>query len=236
MADWMLVHLRPQSFYDFGHRPAGPWWNMKGYPAVPCTKATAGEQMVWCLPEKGRAIWGMATKNEWLIKFKHVNVEECVGKKAHAWKKNAFTFTYSMSSFCSPEVGSGWIIAPVFYSPFLRLHNPTERQERGKTNERDGNREAGTPVYDSQTWTTRQWEGENESPSFLLLFLHHLSPLQVGTCERLIRDLSAGLPSLSFSPSTVCRNSAGSNLTLSNGRRLDSPLRDTGTSWETTTI
>lgn len=43
--------------------------------------------------------------------------------------------------------------------------------------------ERRTPVYDSQNWTARQREGENESPSSLLLSLHHLSPLQVGTCQ-----------------------------------------------------
>lgn len=76
------------------------------------------------------------------------------------------------------------------YSLFLRLQNPTERQREGKTNVRDGKRALRTPAYDSENWTTRWWEGENESSSSLLLSLHHLGPLQVGTCGCSVRDLS----------------------------------------------
>lgn len=113
------------------------------------------------------------------------------------------------------------------YSLFLRLQNPTERQKEGKTNARDGKRAVRTPAYDSENWTTRWWKGENESPQSILLSRHHLGSLQVGTCGYSIRDLPPSSP-WHRSPSTVCKNSAESNLTLSNGRRFEFPLGDTG--------
>lgn len=80
----------------------------------------------------------------------------------------------------------------------------------------------------------------------LLSSVHCFGTLQVGTCGCSIRDqmLFSGKspppqPTTKFwhcSPSTVRKNSSGSNLTLSNGRRFEFPLWDTGTSWETTTI
>lgn len=72
-------------------------------------------------------------------------------------------------------------------------------------------------VYPFITWALYRWEPED---------------VLSGIC-----CFSAALPSVWHrSPSTLCKNSAESNLTLSNGRRFEFPLWDTGTSWETTTI
>lgn len=187
---------------------AEPCWYMKGYPTVPCTKATAGEQMVWCLSEKGRAIWATAqTASGWS------NVYICIlrktstvkGKRECVWEQNVLHFFDYMlrlnSSCCSllylnkvylllSWAGVRLNHSSCVYSLFLRLQNPTERQREGKTNMRDGKRALRTPAYDSENWTTRRWEGENESPSSFLLSLHHLGPLQVGTCGCSVRDLS----------------------------------------------
>lgn len=95
-ADWLLVHLRPQSFYDIGRRPAGPWWNMKGYPTVPCKKATAGEQMVFAVCLK-TSKWDNCLKR--LIKFKHLEVEKSAGGKGKSVEASGKF--YSKSGFVS---------------------------------------------------------------------------------------------------------------------------------------
>lgn len=210
-----------------------PCWSMKSYPTVPCMKATTGEQMVWCLSEKVRVLWAL-----WINMNVHENTTEHFLE--YMLRLNLSCCLNKLYLLLFPWSGVKLNHSSCVYSLFLRLQNPTERQKEGKTNERDGKRAVRTPAYDSENWTTRRWEGENESPSSFLLSLQHLGPLQVGTCGCPVKDLpflSPPPPSLWHrSPSTVRKNSAESNLTLSNGRRFEFPLRDTGTSWETTTI
>lgn len=85
------------------------------------------------------------------------------------------------------------------YSLFLRLRNPTEEEE-GKINDGNGKRAAETPAYDSENWTTRRWEGENESLSSLCLSLHHSDPLKVGTSRCPVGNLSFSCPPLAPRP------------------------------------
>lgn len=188
----LIISVADQQGHDGS---AEACWDMKGYPTVPCTKATAGEQMVWCLSEKVRAIWATASNSEWMIKFIHL----CDMGKRQMWI--SFTVCWGWPQVVTlcfnilylllmlPWAGVRLNHSSCVYSVFLRLQNPTERQKEGKTNEGDGKRAVRTPAYDSENWTTWRWEGENESPSSLLQSLHHLGPLQVGTCGCSIGDL-----------------------------------------------
>ncbi len=119
---------------------------MKGYPAVPCRKATAGEQMVWrwsgtewigLLPKHlaGNQIY-IYTYWEKLALVK----DEC----ENVWEQNVWRlFDYAEAAalylnklyllllFCS-DPGSGWIIAPVFTPGFLGFRTPQRGRRRGR--------------------------------------------------------------------------------------------------------
>lgn len=127
------------------------------------------------------------------------------------------------------------------YSLFLRHQNPTEGAGGGE-DEHEGWKKR---TKDTCLWfreldhtAVRRWEWVTFlSPSIP----SSLRPSTGGNlwmfCKGSVVFFSCPPESLWHrSPSSVCKNSAGCNLTLSNGMRFEFPLRDTGTSWETTTI
>lgn len=122
-----------------------------------------------------------------------------------------------------------------------RPHRSRRRGTRTGWTEKRARR---TPAYDSENWlhVTRRWQWVTflSYHRFIASALYRWEPVDAPLG---IRCFSAARvppqPATKFwhcSPSTVRKNSSGSNLTLSNGRRFEFPLWDTGTSWETTTI
>lgn len=119
------------------------------------------------------------------------------------------------------------------YSLFLRLRNPTEKGGRSMT------------AMEKEQWRhllmiqrTGPHHGEKVRMSHFPLSLSitsSLGPSKGGNQQMPCQESVVQLP-FRCSTSAVYENSAESNLTLSNGRRSEFPLWDTGTSWETTAI
>lgn len=155
---WRLVaHLRLQCFYDTARRPEGPRWHnggLLGHERLsPQRHARKQQGSRWCdFFNKVKVIWATSFNRERMITVTQLHiVKSRHGQKAIEWDKT-FTLLDAVSelellfsaltcsiSSSSPELGSSWIIAPVFapWFPGLTEAGGGEREQDGQKREQD---------------------------------------------------------------------------------------------------
>lgn len=213
---------------------------MKGSTAGSNQKAPAGEQMRSCLSEKVNV--SAQTAHTWShpLRFAAEKLATLGAKRQCLLQQNGIhLFAYMLMQLLHLkqissrllDLGSDRIKAPVFTPCFSGFGTP-QRKRKGRSMtamEKEQRRHL------LMIQRTGPHGGEKVRMSHFPLSVYHFITRTFRRWE--LADAlwgihrSAALPSLH-----VRRVRKESNLTLSNGRRFEFPLWDTGTSWETTTI
>ena len=130
------------------------------------------------------------------------------------------------------DLGSGGIKAPVFMPCFSGFGTPQRKGEDQWRQWKMSSKDTCLWFRELDHTTVRRWEWV----TFLSLSVtSSLGPSKGGNQQMPCQESVVQLP-FCCSTSAVYENSAEIILTLSNGRRPEFPLWDTGTSWETTAI
>lgn len=215
---------------------------MKGPTAGSNQKAPAGEQMQSWLSENVSVTAQTVHTPSHSLRFAGEKLatlgarRQCVleqnGIHLFAYMRMQLLHLKQISSSRFLDLGSVWIRAPVFTPCFSGSGTP---QRKGEDQWRQWKKrsEATCLWFRGPDHTTaRRWEWVTFlSPSIT----SSLGPSEGGNRQMPCQESVVQLP-FRRSTSAVYENSAESNLTLSNGRRSEFPLWDTGTSWETAAI
>lgn len=214
---------------------------MKGSTAGSNQKAPAGEWMQSCLSENVNVT--AQTVHTWShsLRFAGEKLATLGAKCQCVLEQNGIhLFAYMLMQLLHLEqissrfldLGSDWIKAPVFTPCFSGFGTPQRKGEDQWRQWKKSSEDTCLWFRELDHTTVRRWEWV----TFLSLSItSSLGPSKGGNQQMPCQESVVQLP-FRCSTSAVYENSAESNLTLSNGRRSEFPLWDTGTSWETTAI
>lgn len=214
MADWLLVHLRPRKLLWYRSQASGAMVKHErlSHSAMheSNSRGADGVLFVWKKSEwfgqPPQKVSGWSNLN--IYNFRKTQVKKA-NAYMHKYRMSSFVlayaeaepkllfsaFTYGISSFCSPEPGSGWIIAPVFIPCFSGFRTPQRGRRRGRgirgmEKEKQGHlfmihktgphgsekvRMSHLPLsfFPFITWALYRWELVNASSGICQLASHH---------------------------------------------------------------